>query len=133
MLATWEWWEFFHPSLSPFWYNETAAMEQFSIEMQDEKFKMQNYNNYIDWKQYWYQWSDYTSPSTSSENTIDGKDLPELIEDVHDDIIKAPIKCKITGKLFRIIPQELLFYRKYQLPLPRKHPDQRHRERMKRR
>jgi len=33
--------------------------------------------------------------------------------------------------LFRIIPQELEFYRKHNLPIPRKHPDQRHLDRMK--
>jgi hypothetical protein len=37
---------------------------------------------------------------------------------------------EISGKLFRIIPQELAFYRKYNIPLPRKHPDVRYTERM---
>lgn len=26
------WWEFFHPSLSPFWYNETVAQEYYPME-----------------------------------------------------------------------------------------------------
>ena len=37
----------------------------------------------------------------------------------------------MTGKPFRIIPQELEFYRKHHLPIPRRHPDQRHLDRMK--
>ncbi|MDR0650611.1 MAG: hypothetical protein LBG59_04330 [Candidatus Peribacteria bacterium] len=35
----------------------------------------------------------------------------------------------MTGKLFKIQPKELAFYRKHHLPLPRRHPDQRHLER----
>jgi len=40
------------------------------------------------------------------------------------------IECEITKKPFRIIKQELEFYRKYNLPIPRRHPDQRHLDRM---
>jgi hypothetical protein len=36
----------------------------------------------------------------------------------------------VTGKPFKLIKQELEFYRKYLLPLPTKHPDQRHLERL---
>jgi len=32
--------------------------------------------------------------------------------------------------LFRIVDQELEFYRKHNLPIPRLHPDQRHFERL---
>jgi len=37
----------------------------------------------------------------------------------------------VSKKPFRIIKEELDFYRKHNLPIPRKHPDERHRERMK--
>jgi hypothetical protein len=40
------------------------------------------------------------------------------------------IQCEITGKPFKIIKQELLFYIQNGLPIPTKHPDQRHKERM---
>ena len=36
----------------------------------------------------------------------------------------------MTKKPFRIIKQELEFYRKHNLPIPRRHPDQRHLDRM---
>jgi CxxC-x17-CxxC domain-containing protein len=36
----------------------------------------------------------------------------------------------MTKKPFRIIPQELDFYRKHNLPIPRRHPNQRHLDRM---
>ncbi len=39
------------------------------------------------------------------------------------------INCEVTGKPFRITKQELNFYEKMGLPLPTKHPNQRHKER----
>jgi hypothetical protein len=36
----------------------------------------------------------------------------------------------VTGKPFKIIKQELVFYIENHLPIPTKHPDQRHKERM---
>jgi hypothetical protein len=53
-----------------------------------------------------------------------------MIDDVSDDILKMAVLCEVSNKPFRITPQELAFYRKHQIPLPRKHPDIRHEERM---
>jgi hypothetical protein len=39
--------------------------------------------------------------------------------------------CEVSGKPFRIIKQELEFYRKHNLPIPHRHPDVRHTDRMK--
>lgn len=39
------------------------------------------------------------------------------------------ITCEVTGKQFKVIPQELKFYRKMGLPIPTRHPNQRHLER----
>ncbi|MEI8092158.1 MAG: hypothetical protein WCG98_08435 [bacterium] len=52
------------------------------------------------------------------------------IDSVTDDILKVAIACKVTQKPFRIIKQELDFYRRHHIPLPRKHPDVRHQKRM---
>lgn len=41
--------------------------------------------------------------------------------------------CEVSGKAFKCIPQELAFYKKMDLPLPTRHPDVRHQERMNRR
>ena len=49
---------------------------------------------------------------------------------VPDDILNLAITCEVTSKPFRIISQELEFYRKHNLPIPRRHPDQRHLDRM---
>jgi len=112
-------WEFLHPSLSAFGYNETIAMEYFPLS-KDEALKR------------WYKRQEQEYPINIPENaqTINAQDLPKNIQDVVDDILNNVILCEITGKPFRIIKSELEFYRKHNLPLPRKHPDQRHLERM---
>jgi hypothetical protein len=48
-----------------------------------------------------------------------------------DDIIRQVIICEISGRPFMIQKAELEFYRKHNLPIPRRHPDVRHEERMK--
>ncbi|MEK7524639.1 MAG: hypothetical protein AAB588_06475 [Patescibacteria group bacterium] len=53
--------------------------------------------------------------------------------DVSDDILNAAIECEVTHKLFKITPQELAFYRRQKIPLPRRHPDQRHLDRFHKR
>jgi hypothetical protein len=56
--------------------------------------------------------------------------LPDAIDDVPDDILNWAIECEATKRPFRIIKQELDFYRKMKLPIPHLHPDERHRRRM---
>jgi CxxC-x17-CxxC domain-containing protein len=77
-----------------------------------------------------FNWSDYEAPFPKVEKIIPANKLPENISEIPDDILNWAIECEITKKPFRIIKQELDFYRKYNLPIPRKHPSQRHLERM---
>ncbi len=117
MQDTGERWEFLHPSLSPFGYDETLAQEYAPTTHWD-----------IDW--FGYKWNAYQSPNPVSDKVIQGKDLPDSIDDVQDDLLQYAIACVVSGKLFRVQSQELAFYRKHHIPLPRKHPDQRHLERL---
>ena len=61
------------------------------------------------------------------------KELPITIDVVWDDILEKVIICEETGKPFRIIKQELDFYRKHNIPLPTKHQDVRQAEVLKKR
>jgi hypothetical protein len=63
-------------------------------------------------------------------STLKGSDIPQDIHTVDDNILNAILICEITGKPFRIQKQELNFYRTMNIPLPHKHPDQRHEERL---
>lgn len=56
--------------------------------------------------------------------------IPENIADVAESICYELLACEETGRNYRIIPQELNFYRKMKLPIPRRHPDQRHKDRI---
>jgi hypothetical protein len=68
------------------------------------------------------------------------EDIPDHIKDVKDDIIDQIIACQHNQECnhqctqaFKIIPQELQFYRRMNLPLPRLCPNCRHYERLKQR
>ena len=80
-----------------------------------------------------FHWSDYEPPFPQVEKIIPASKLPDDIASIPDDILNWAIECEVTGKPFRIIKQELEFYRKHHIPIPRKHPDQRHLERMQQR
>jgi hypothetical protein len=125
--------EFFHPSLSPFGYNETVAQEYYSAHQVGTQFFSSDIktDQNLSLQDFWYHRSDYQAPSPVSDKVIQWKDLPTTITEVQDDILQYAIACEVTGKLFRLQPQELAFYRKHNIPLPRKHPDQRHLERLK--
>ena len=126
MKKTWEWWEFFPSSISPFWYNETVANEYFPITTRTDAINRVS----SDWKPL-FKWSDYKSPKPDVSKTIPADKLPDNIKYIPDDILNWAIVCEITKKPFRIIKPELEFYRKHNLPIPRRHPNRRHLDRMK--
>jgi len=72
-----------------------------------------------------YNWSDYENPIPKVEKIIPASKLPENISDVPDDILNWAVECETTSRPFRIIKPELEFYRKHNLPIPNRHPDQR--------
>ncbi len=115
-----EWWEFFPSSISPFGYNETVAMDYFPVTPPlTPPCEGGGFN-----------WSTYISPFPKTVKIIPAEKLPDNIKDVPNDILAWAIECEITKKPFRIIKQELEFYRKFNLPIPKRHQDTRHLERM---
>lgn len=111
-----EWGEFFPIEISPFAYNETVAQEYFSLT------KEEALNQGWRWKE-----------DDEREFQPQTVEIPLDIKDVNPSICDEVLACEITGRNYRIIPQELAFYRSMNLPIPRKHPDQRHRERIAKR
>jgi hypothetical protein len=121
MMSDGEWWEFFPASLSPFGYNETVAQEYYPLKREEALLRKLNWSNY-----------EAPFPSVSKVLGTEGmKRLPEDISQIPDDILNWALTCEVTGKPFRIIKQELEFYRKHGIPIPRRHPDVRHMDRMK--
>ncbi len=117
MQSTGERWEFFNPSLSPFGYNETVANEYYPIDVSQAKAK--DFNR-----------SEYNSPDPQANGVLSSDELPDTIADVPDTILNQAIRCTVSGKLFKLVSAELEFYRKHRIPLPRKHPDIRHSDRI---
>ena len=115
MRKTGEWGEYFNPSLSYMGYSETVAEETAPLS-KEEVLKR-------GWQ--WYETQEkkdvYMRPAVP---------IPETIVEVPEDICEQILTCSVTGHPFKIIPQELKFYRTMGLPLPKKCPDQRHKDRM---
>ncbi len=117
--------EFFPSELSPFAYNETIAQEYFPLNKAEAESK-----GYI-----WYD-----RAKSEHEPTMKAQDLPDHIKDVKDDILNEIIECEHQAQCneqctlaFKITKQELEFYRKMNLPLPRLCPNCRHYQRLKQR
>lgn len=114
MKTTGEYGEFFPFSLSPFGYNETIANEYYP-RSQAEAAKLG-----MTWK------------SEDVINCYQGARVPldRPIEEVPDEITKQILTCSECEKNYRLIAQELAFYRMMKLPLPAECPDCRHKRRM---
>lgn len=70
------------------------------------------------------------------EETVANEFYPEKemkIQSRGDKEVGDALTCAVTGKPYKLTVKEKNFYEKHSLPIPKKCPDQRHKERMKRR
>jgi len=111
--------EFFPAELSPFGYNETQAPEQFPLS-KDEAI-----NN-------GYNWQDNLQRTTGKE-TLLRENIPEAINEVKDNIVDEILECIECKRNYKVVPNELIFYRKMNIPIPRRCFHCRHMNRVKRR
>jgi hypothetical protein len=98
------WGEFFPASISLYDYTETTAFEKFGA---GEKTLSKS--------------DAYLGPKTT---------LADRISDTEEIVTQKILACEVSGKPYKIIPQELKFYRDMGIPIPRRCPDQRHKDRM---
>ena len=115
--------EFFPEMFSDFAYNETIANYHFPLSKQEALSRG-------------YTWKDVEKKNY--EVTIKAEDLPESIAEVSDSILNEAIECEDKDNpnsvgAFRITQNELNFYRKMDLPLPRASFNIRHLRRMDKR
>ncbi len=116
MKKTGEWGEFFPITLSPYGYNETVAQEDYPLSKEEALAKG-------------FKWKD-KDPKDYQEQTYQ---IPDDIKDIPGDITKQLLACEETGKNYRITKQEIEFLKSLNIALPHKSPEQRHKERMKKR
>ena len=122
---TYKYGEYFPSEISPFAYNETIAQAYFPLTKR-EAFGAG------------FRWRDLDS--RSYEITTKAESLPDHIKDVKDSVLSEVIECmhnqqchEQCTKALKIVPIELEFYRKMNLPLPRLCPNCRHYQRLKHR
>lgn len=97
--------QFFPSEFSPLAYNESLAQDYVPLDSKEVKEK-----GFI-WRE---------PNAREFQTTIKGIDLPDLIDDVKDDITKEIIACEDCNRAYRIVPIELQFYKRIGLPLPHK-------------
>jgi len=114
--------EFFPFEISPFAYNETVAFEENPLS-KDESLTLG------------YKWKDREQKLYTS--TMKSFELPESINDILDTICDEIIECPNMGDTqmqctfaYKILPDELLFYRQMNLPIPRYCPNCRYHNRL---
>ncbi len=107
-----EWGEFMPGSISVFSYNETVAQEYYPLtreEAESKGFK-------------WRQMEEKPSAPATAQ-------VPDCIDETDESITDAVLMCQTCNKNYRVIPQELRFYKKISVPVPPNCPDCRHKAR----
>lgn len=107
--------EFFPTEISPFAYNETRAFEEHPLSQSEVV-------------SFGYKWKNMEKKSYVP--TVKGDEIPDSIHDVIDKICEETIECPNQGKIetqctsaYKILPDELSFYRQMKLPIPRYCPN----------
>lgn len=125
MHATGEWGEFFHPSISPFGYNETIGSDDQPL----DRPTVEKYG----WR--WYdipkkdRTGNYITPLDTAQYNPEKVSKDTAAQNI-DTLLAGIIQCEKSGEPFRILKEELLFYIKHDIPIPRKHPQVRYNERI---
>ncbi|MDD5720979.1 MAG: hypothetical protein PHT16_00825 [Candidatus Pacebacteria bacterium] len=114
--------EFFPTEISPFAYNETRAFEECPLSKEEVLA-------------FGYKWKEIEAKAYVP--TIKGDAIPDSIKDVEDTICDEVIECPNKGKVetrctsaYKILPDELSFYRQMNLPIPRYCPNCRYHQRL---
>ena len=114
MKKTGEWGKPLPMTVSPFSYNESVAQQYYPLtaeQAQQEGLK----------------WKDKIIEIQEIDKVIPADKLPDKIADIPEDMLNWAVRCPNTGRPFRIIDQEYKYYKEHNVPLPRYHPDERHR------
>ena len=115
MRKTGEYGEFFPPSIAPVYYNETQGNLYMPLSREEVLAKG-------------WHWEENT-PGTYGRETVKASAMQDRIEDVQDSFLEEIFACVDCSKNYNITRNELSFYRKEKIPLPRKCPNCRYQRR----
>ncbi len=111
---------FFPSEMALFAYNESIAQDNFPLTKEEALAEG-------------FMWEDDVQ-KTEGKGTIDIQNLPDTIKDVGgDQVLSEVLSCIECNRNYKITAQELLFYRKMNIPLPHKCFYCRHKDRLVRR
>ena len=116
MRKTGEWGEFFPYAICPLAYNQTIANDYFPLSREEAQALGA-------------RWKDEVS-SPPPKDTVE---ILDLIDDASEGICEKTLCCEVSGKPFKIIPQEYRFYKEHGIPLPGRGFFARHEARLKKR
>lgn len=105
-----EWGEFFPMSFSSFGYNESIANYHYPLE-REEAIKLG-----FKWQE-----SNFDTKLESSQPTLFSPLEYANDEKKRRELLSSVLICEESGRPYRILPQELLFHIKQNLPLPKMH------------
>lgn len=109
--------EYFPIEFSPFGYNETIANDYFPLS-KDQILE----EGYV-----------YRDPEQNLYAvTKNQSNIPDMILDIDETILKDIIECSNCNKAYKIMPDELTFLKRFNLPLPRRCFECRHHDRLTR-
>ncbi|MFA7685791.1 MAG: hypothetical protein WCX95_03240 [Candidatus Gracilibacteria bacterium] len=107
-----EWGLPFTATLSSFAYNETVAQDSYPLTK--EQALSRGYR--------WYE------PKEEAKYFGTIYEIPNNSEEIDKTICDKILTCEVTNKNYKIIPQEFDFYKKFNIPVPRRCPEQRYRD-----
>jgi len=98
-----EWGEFFPMKYSPFAYNESMANSSFPLTKEEILKQGSRFQENLQ--------------QTRGKTTLD--EIPESILEIPDSITNEILECKKCQRNYKIMENELSFYRKWKIPIPR--------------
>jgi hypothetical protein len=104
MKKTGEYGEFFPASISNFGYNETISQDYFPLTKEVAIKKG-------------FKWWDKIQKTTGKE-TLRLEQIPDSIIDVSDNILNEILSCIECKRNYKIVKDELIFYKKHSIPIP---------------
>lgn len=107
--------EFFPVELSLYAYNETGAQDYYPLTKEEAVA-----HGYV-----WREDENRSAPEFSNYK------IPDSVVEAGDDILDKVLRCEISGKPYKLIPMEFQFYRRMGLPIPRRAPEQRQKDRIR--
>lgn len=99
-----EWGEFFPSHLSPFGINETPAFHQ--LNLSKEELLARGYN-----------WQDNIQ-QTFGKETLPQDKVSDHIDEVDESILNEVLKCESCSRNYKILENELVFYKRLKIPIP---------------